>query len=190
MKHISVREKASADTFSSYSGSYATESHAYAAGIVVMFQATDTAMLKSVTVNPSSGATSTAGSTQTSSRTSSSVGVSTASNTSAGAGAGAGATHSAEPASGGLSTGAKVGMGVGIPCALILGLLFGWFLFRRRRAAAATVPPPGYDEAGMVKYAQVHEVHTEPAEMGGNEHFAPTAEKTVASQVHQRHELQ
>jgi hypothetical protein len=86
--------------------------------------------------------------------------------------------------------GAKVGMGVGIPCALLLGLLFGWFLSRKRKPSVTL--PPGYDEAGMAKYAQIYEAHSEPSEIGGNARMdtAPSDVKVTAAQVHQRHELQ
>ncbi|KAJ4355624.1 uncharacterized protein N0V89_003644 [Didymosphaeria variabile] len=161
-------------------------SHAFANGIVVMFQSSDTAMLRSVTVNPTAGVASTSATTTTPSAQSSTGTTNTAVSTGA-----ATSTGDAQPvSSSGLSTGAKVGMGVGIPCALLLGLLFGWFLFRKRRTGNPY--PPGYDETGMVKYAQVHEAHTEPPEIGGNPRLdtLPTDVKVAAAQVHQRHELQ
>ncbi|KAL5377441.1 hypothetical protein DPSP01_009779 [Paraphaeosphaeria sporulosa] len=167
--------------------SYTAESHAFANGIVVMFQSSDVAMLKSAAVNPTAAVTSTSKlSTPTSTGHSETTG--TASSTSAPTGAVTDAQSGTS--SGGLSTGAKVGMGVGIPCALLLGLVFGWFLFRRRKANP--YPPPGYDEAGMVKYAQVHEAHSEPPEIGGNHRMdiQPSDTKVAAAQVHQRHELQ
>lgn len=152
-----------------------------------MYQQSDVAMLKAATINPTAAVPSTSNqSAPTSTGPHDASG--TASNTSTPTGA---AATSQAASDAGLSTGAKVGMGVGIPVALLLGLLFGWFLFRRRNKASP-YPPPGYDEAGMVKYAQVHEVGSEPPEMGGNPRMdgQPSDVKVAAAQVHQRHELQ
>ncbi|KAJ4290295.1 hypothetical protein N0V90_010511 [Kalmusia sp. IMI 367209] len=156
---------------------YPSPSWAFANGVVVMWQSTDVSVLEAATKESTSTSASASATAATAGHTTgSSVGTPTPTNTAA----------QSTSDSGGLSNGAKIGIGVSIPLAVLLGLAFGFFLFRRRRAAHAA-PPPGYDEAGMVKYAHtaepVFEAPSEPPEMGAG---FPAGQPVK----HERHELQ
>ncbi|KAF1969479.1 hypothetical protein BU23DRAFT_557657 [Bimuria novae-zelandiae CBS 107.79] len=158
---------------------YPSASHAFANGVIVMWQSTDVPLLRAATINPNPSTTAPSG-PPTALPSASNPTPTAPTNTSSPA-----PTASAQ----GLTTAAKIGIGVSIPLALLLGLAFGWFLFRRRR------PPPAYVESSgnrLEKYAHVvpvHEAYSEPAEIGGNDNRGGKGSVRM-EQEHQRHELQ